>query len=91
MLEDDNLNQTTLNEEENDGTLESMHHVNNPVLDLPKIEKKYLETIVAHNQNDKSYYFSDGKAKVEIKIVTDEIVRCGWLHKELFWRIFLMP
>ncbi|MFA4979593.1 MAG: TIM-barrel domain-containing protein, partial [Sphingobacterium sp.] len=52
-----------------------MHHVNNPVLDLPKIEKKYLETIVAHNQNDKSYYFSDGKAKVEIKIVTDEIVR----------------
>ncbi|WP_404478853.1 glycoside hydrolase family 31 protein [Sphingobacterium sp. ML3W] len=75
MLEDDNLNQTTLNEEENDGTLESMHHVNNPVLDLPKIEKKYLETVISHNQNDKSYYFSDGKAKVEIKIVTDEIVR----------------
>lgn len=57
-------------------TLESgIQHVNNPVLDLPQIVKKYLQKVVGYTQKDNSYYFTDGSATVEVKVVSDEIIR----------------
>jgi len=57
-------------------TLESgIQHVNNPVLDLPQIEKKYLECVTGYQQKENSYLFTDGSATVEVKVVSDEIIR----------------
>lgn len=56
-------------------TLENIQHVNNPVLDVPDIEKKYLGQVIGYAKEGNSFYFSDGKAKVEIKVVSDEIIR----------------
>src|SRR5690606_22715240 len=57
-------------------TLESgIQHVNNPVLDLPQIVKKYLERVTSYQQKENSYLFTDGSATVEVKVVSDEIIR----------------
>lgn len=61
-----------MEEESLDGNIQ---HVNNPVLDLPQIEKKYLRSVVSYSKELNSYIFSDGKARVEVKIFTDEIIR----------------
>lgn len=61
-----------MEEESLDGNI---HHVNNPVLDLPEIEKKYLRSVTGYIKESNSYIFTDGKARVEVKVVTDEIVR----------------
>ncbi len=53
----------------------NIQHVNNPVLDLPKIEKKYLRSVVSYAKASDSYIFSDSRARVEVKIFTDEIIR----------------
>src|SRR5690606_23331825 len=54
---------------------EGMHHVNNPVLDLPEIVKNYLGPVAGYHQENNNYYFSDGSATVEVKVVSDEIIR----------------
>lgn len=54
---------------------EGMHHVNNPVLDLPEIVKNYLGPVAGYHQENNNYYFSDGSASVEVKVVSDEIIR----------------
>lgn len=53
----------------------NIQHVNNPVLDLPTIEKKYLHQVVGYYKEENKYIFSDGRAKVEIKVVSDDIIR----------------
>ncbi|SKB96754.1 alpha-glucosidase [Sphingobacterium nematocida] len=59
-------------EESLDGNIQ---HVNNPVLDLPTIEKKYLRAVAAYHKEGNSYILTDGKARVEIKVLTDDIIR----------------
>src|SRR5690606_33313468 len=54
---------------------EEIHHTNNPVLDPPRIEKNYLGTITQYLQKDNNFYFYDGNATVEVKVVSDEIIR----------------
>ncbi len=54
---------------------DEIHHVNNPVLELPTIEKKYLGQIRGYVKEGSSFYFTDGKAKVEVKLFSDEIIR----------------
>lgn len=54
---------------------EGIHHVNNPVLDLPEIVKNYLGPAVGFHQENNNYYFTDSSASVEIKVVSDEIIR----------------
>lgn len=54
---------------------QEVHHVNNPVLDLPVIEKKYLKTVVSYHKAENSFVFDDGHSKVEVKIFTDDIIR----------------
>ncbi|MDB5019053.1 MAG: glycosyl hydrolase [Pedobacter sp.] len=54
---------------------ETMQHLNNPVANLKPIVKKYLTEVqqVVHDGN--KFYFSDGDARVEIRVVSDEIIR----------------
>jgi alpha-glucosidase len=54
---------------------EPIQHLNNPVTNLKPIVKKYLTAVqqVVHDGN--KFYFSDGDARVEIRIVSDEIIR----------------
>src|SRR5690606_21851991 len=54
---------------------EGVHHVNNPVIGLKPIEKMYLQSVIEYTQQDNSFYFSDGGAKVEVRVVSDEIIR----------------
>lgn len=56
-------------------TLENIQHVNNPVLDLPSIEKTYLKTVKSFHREGITFFFSDSKACVEVKVVTDDIIR----------------
>ena len=75
-MEDQNISNTeitpdNLAELEEDG----IHHVNNPVTGLKPIVKKYLNRPFTAEQKNNKFYFSDGDAKVEITVVTDEIIR----------------
>lgn len=54
---------------------EEERHVTNPVT-LPKpIVKKYLGEVTEHVRKGNDFYFSDGEASVEVKVVSDEIIR----------------
>lgn len=61
-----------------------VQHVNNPVLDLPTIEKKYLGRVKAYVKDRNTFYFTDGIAKVEIRVVSDEIIRVRLAPKGSF-------
>jgi len=74
MIEEFNAAQK-LKEELSHQVEEEVHHVNNPVLDPPQIEKNYLGKIIQYIQKDNNFYFYDGNATVEIKVVSDEIIR----------------
>jgi alpha-glucosidase len=52
-----------------------MQHLNNPIVGLEPIVKKYLSSVRSYRQNNSSFYFSDGTAEVEIKVISDEIIR----------------
>lgn len=54
---------------------EGVHHVNNPIIGLKPIEKVYLQSVVEYSQKDNNFYFSDGSAVVEVRVVSDEIIR----------------
>lgn len=67
---------------------EGIHHVNNPVLDLPEIVKNYLGSVEGYHQEDNNFYFTDGSATVEVKVVSDEIVRVRLAPKGQFLEDF---
>src|ERR1700761_3153691 len=54
---------------------EEFHHVNNPAAGIKPIVKKYLAAPISAIQKGNKFYFSDSDAKVEVTIVTDEIIR----------------
>ena len=54
---------------------EGIQHVNNPIIGLMPIEKRYLKGVKEYVQNGNNFYFSDGEARVEIRVVSDEIIR----------------
>ncbi|HEY0771576.1 MAG TPA: glycosyl hydrolase, partial [Sphingobacteriaceae bacterium] len=50
--------------------------LNNPVVLTPEpIIKKYLTEVKEYTQDGNKFYFSDGDAKVEVLVVSDEIIR----------------
>jgi alpha-glucosidase len=51
------------------------HHLNNPVAALKPIVKKYLGVPTSAQQTGNKFYFTDGDAKVECIVLTDEIIR----------------
>lgn len=59
----------------NEESLDNIHHVNNPVLDVPAVEKKYLGRATSYLKDGNKFIFTDGKASVEIKVFSDEIIR----------------
>jgi len=62
--------QLGMNEKEED-----LQHINNPILGLEPIVKKYLLSVKSFRQDLNSFFFSDGTAEVEVKVVSNEIIR----------------
>ncbi len=54
---------------------EEFHHLNNPAEAIKPIIKKYLGIPNNAEQTGNKFFFSDGDAKVEVTVVTDEIIR----------------
>jgi alpha-glucosidase len=54
---------------------EIIQHLNNPVIGLKPIVKKYLGAVVKVVQEGNKFYFSDADAKVEVVIISDDIIR----------------
>src|ERR1700744_5758366 len=54
---------------------EEFHHVNNPAADIKPVMKKYLGVPNKAEQSGNKFFFSNGDAKVEVTVVTDEIIR----------------
>ena len=54
---------------------EDFKHVNNPIIGLKPIQKKYLGMPNSCDQQANKFYFTDGDAKVEVVVVTDQIIR----------------
>jgi len=54
---------------------EEFHHLNNPADGIKPIIKKYLGVPKNVQQLDNKFYFSDGDARVEVVVVTNEIIR----------------
>ncbi len=56
-------------------TEEIIQHLNNPVTDLKPIVKKYLGGVKAVVAEGNRFFFGDGSARVEVRVVSDEIIR----------------
>lgn len=85
MAEEENVPEEELTEE----TLDSgIQHKNNPVLDLPQIVKKYLKQVSGYYQQGNNYYFTDGAATVEVKVVSDEVIRIRLAPQQQFLEDF---
>ncbi|MES2455232.1 MAG: glycoside hydrolase family 31 protein [Bacteroidota bacterium] len=56
-------------------TEEAIQHLNNPVTDLKPIVKKYLSTVQKVAVDGNRFFFGDGSARVEVRVVSDEIIR----------------
>ncbi|RZK78713.1 MAG: DUF4968 domain-containing protein [Pedobacter sp.] len=54
---------------------EVVQHLNNPVTDLKPIVKQYLSTVQKVVVDGNKFYFGDESAKVEVRVVSDEIIR----------------
>ena len=67
---------------------DEIQHINNPVLDIPVIQKSYLKEIKEHSQEDHIFYFSDEISKVAISVVSDEIIRVRMAPKGSFLQDF---
>ncbi|RKD16103.1 glycosyl hydrolase [Pelobium manganitolerans] len=54
---------------------EEIKFVNNPIVGLKPIEKEFLGAVKEVRQEGNKFIFSDGSASVEIRVVSDEIIR----------------
>src|ERR1700754_3828697 len=67
---------------------EEFHHLNNPADGIKPIIKKYLGTPNHADQLGNKFYFTDGDAKVEVVVVTDEIIRVRLAPHSVFLEEF---
>jgi len=67
---------------------EEFHHLNNPAEGIKPIIKKYLGVPNQASQAGNKFYFSDGDAKVELVVVTDEIIRVRLAPHSVFLEEF---
>ncbi len=63
---------------------DDMQHVNNPVVGLEPIVKKYLSAVTEYSQEGNNFYFSDAQAKVEVRVISDEIIRVRLAPQSVF-------
>jgi alpha-glucosidase len=68
--------------------LEDMQHLNNPIVGIQPIVKKYLDAIKEVKQDANKFYFSDGTSTVQIRIVSDEIIRVKLAPNSVFLEEF---
>lgn len=54
---------------------EVLQHMNNPVLGLEPIVKRYLLSVLGFRQDANRFIFTDGVAEVEVKVISNEIIR----------------
>jgi len=54
---------------------EGVQHVNNPIIGIKPIEKNYLGSVTGYIQQEHNFYFTDGEVKVEVRVISDEIIR----------------
>ena len=69
---------------------EEFHHLNNPAEGIKPIIKKYLGVPNHADQVGNKFYFSDGDAKVEVLVVTDEIIRVRLAPHSVFLEEFIL-
>jgi alpha-glucosidase len=67
---------------------QEIQHVNNPIVGLKPIEKKYLGKVTEVRQENNRYIFSDGDASVEIRVVSDEIIKVRMAPHSVFLEEF---
>jgi len=67
---------------------EEFHHLNNPAEGIKPIIKKYLTVPKNAQQAGNKIYFSDGDARVEIVVVTSEIIRVRLAPHSVFLEDF---
>lgn len=68
---------------------EVVQHLNNPVVvDLQPISKKYLTAVKKVKQIKNKFYFSDGDARVEVVVFSDEIIRVRLAPHSVFLEDF---
>ncbi len=67
---------------------EGVQHVNNPIVGIQPIVKKYLTAIKEFRQDNNNFYFSDGEAQVEVRVVSDEIIRVRLAPHSVFLEEF---
>src|ERR1700712_1512141 len=67
---------------------EEFHHLNNPAEGIKPIIKKYLGVPNSADQLGNKFFFSDGDAKVEVVVVTDEIIRVRLAPHSVFLEEF---
>lgn len=67
---------------------DDMQHVNNPIVGLEPIVKKYLSSVIEFRQVNNKFYFSDGKAEVEVGVISDEIIRVRLAPEGVFLEEF---
>lgn len=65
-----------------------LQHVNNPVVGLEPIVKRYLSEVDGFVQENNNFYFNDGNAKVEVRVVSDEIIRIRLAPQGVFLEEF---
>ena len=75
---------------------QSVQHLNNPVVVTEVLEKRYLSAVTNVSTAGNDFYFTDGSAVVEVKVVTDEIIRIklaphGVFLKEFSYAVPEMP
>ena len=67
---------------------DTIQHVNNPIIGLKPIEKVFLGAVKEVRQENNKYIFSDGSASVEIRVVSDEIIRVRLAPHSVFLEEF---
>ncbi len=63
---------------------QDIQHLNNPIVGLKPIEKLYLGSVKQVRQEKNKFIFSDGDASVEIRVVSDEIIRVRMAPHSVF-------
>jgi alpha-glucosidase len=67
---------------------ETIQHLNNPVTVLQPIVKRYLSAVSKVKEDGNKFFFSDGQASVEVRVVSDEIIRVRMAPHGVFLQDF---
>lgn len=87
-MEDNLLNQELVTNKLIEEEEEEFHHLNNPADGIKPIMKKYLGVPNRASAQGNKFYFTDGDARVELVVVSDEIIRIRLAPHSVFLEEF---